>query len=286
MTITIVPKLVGGVGNRLFQLAAARHVAIATGSELALSATFAGVNAHGHDPENNWYFRHVARLPTDSDAAVVTVAEHWGEKPEGLVIRIKRALENLNPTQSAIVLLRGYFQGEAYLSSPSEAATIKDWFTWPGAIEEMNSSESMRYAVHVRRSDYVGHKYHEVLIGDDQLHSYYREAATRFPKDAPFAVFSDDIDWCRAQFKKEQDLVDRAHFVSADLGAFQSLQLMSRCSLGTVMANSSFSWWAAWLNTNPEKTVTMPSRWFGPNAKIDGAPLYKQGSYVPVIIDV
>ena len=70
MTITIVPKLVGGVGNRLFQLAAARHVAIATGSELALSATFAGVNAHGHDPENNWYFRHVARLPTDSDAAV------------------------------------------------------------------------------------------------------------------------------------------------------------------------------------------------------------------------
>ncbi|GAB3944208.1 alpha-1,2-fucosyltransferase [Spirosoma harenae] len=108
-------------------------------------------------------------------------------------------------------------------------------------------------SIHVRRGDYLQ------LNWDfpTQSLAYYQHAIQQFPTDTLFLIFSDDIAWCRQHFvgsqfefvEKEEDIID--------------LLLMSRCS-NHIIANSTFSWWGAWLNPNSDKVVLCPARWYGP----------------------
>jgi predicted amidohydrolase YtcJ len=70
-------------------------------------------------------------------------------------------------------------------------------------------------------------------------------------------VFSDDVGWCRENFR-----MDRTHFVEGNLDVVDMF-LMSKCK-HNIIANSSFSWWASYLNRNPDKKVIAPKNWFGP----------------------
>lgn len=102
-------------------------------------------------------------------------------------------------------------------------------------------------SIHVRRGDYVNNAYYVDLFKD----GYYQKAMAEFP-DATFLVFSDDIPWC------EQQEVFKGCQFSKGHGEVADMNLMAACS-GHIIANSSFSWWAAYLSGN--KTIA-PLKWF------------------------
>src|SRR5229473_2861580 len=125
--------------------------------------------------------------------------------------------------------------------------------------------------VHVRRTDYVGNPYHVVLPMD-----YYREAAALIAAkvhDPVFFIFSDDPEWCEANFKLPYHTTIAGNFdrtVEHHLGREDAeLYLMRQCG-HAIMANSSYSWWGAWLGADIKGGIVIaPKSWIGPAFKDD-----------------
>jgi hypothetical protein len=161
------------------------------------------------------------------------------------------------------VFIDGYWQSPLYFKDIEETIRL-DFTPKPELIKnvidiakEMQSKPSV--AVHIRRGDFLKRKikaYHGVMS------AFYFEKAIGIIKEripsAYLYFFSDDINWVK------QNLVvnKNAEFVSAYThSAIEDFYLMSQCR-HNVIANSSFSWWAAWLNANPDKIVVGPLKWF------------------------
>lgn len=110
-----------------------------------------------------------------------------------------------------------------------------------------------RVSIHVRRGDYVDSNFHFDLTKTE----YYDEAMGFFPKstETKFLVFSDDIEWCKQQWQFE------GCDFSEGKSEVEDLNLMASCK-SNIIANSTFSWWAAWLNPNADKKVICPKKWF------------------------
>jgi hypothetical protein len=167
----------------------------------------------------------------------------------------------------------GYFQSYRYTEECKEALTGALHFTatWRARAEACHfalrqQSDRPLVSVHVRRGDYVTHP--ENLWGDLFEDGYYRRVVERIGAEATYLVFSDDLPWCRLH-------LDLEPMVFVDLDAFSSLCLMTRCDVN-VIANSSFSWWGAFLN--PQADVYAPSRWFFPEMP---PPRDRQDDVVP-----
>jgi len=92
---------------------------------------------------------------------------------------------------------------------------------------------------------------------------YYRNAISYMKNKGVniFYIFSDDIEWCKGHFS----YIDEIIYVEGNIN-IKDLALMSICK-NNIIANSSFSWWGAWLNKNDDKIVIAPSTWFGPSKK-------------------
>lgn len=146
--------------------------------------------------------------------------------------------------------LAGFFQSEKYFKSNEE--TIRWTFTPKSHYDPMPDTAS----VHVRRGDYLLLPDHHPILPMD----YYLEAMKMLRKHgvSRFLIFSDDLPWCRENFPKQHDVI-----VIPDLPPIAQLALTVACK-HHVMANSTFSWWGAWLNPDPKKTVIAPKLWFGP----------------------
>ena len=133
-----------------------------------------------------------------------------------------------------------------------------------------------KVSVHVRRTDYVnngfyvdlGHHQHADMHHQhaDMSDNYYVRAMDMFPGEK-FLVFSDDIEWC-----KQSPLFKGCEF-SEGKDEVEDLNLMMSCK-SHIIANSSFSWWGAWLGINPDKKVIAPKQWFADpeNEKFIGIP--------------
>nr|VFK65587.1 MAG: Glycosyl transferase family 11 [Candidatus Kentron sp. TUN] len=116
--------------------------------------------------------------------------------------------------------------------------------------------------MHIRRGDYVSDKEANTLIGTCSL-DYYQRAVRllqeRIESNPRFYVFSDDPDWVQANLRLDGQMHIVRHN-NTDTN-FEDLRLMSACS-HHIIANSTFSWWGAWLNPSPQKIVIAPARWF------------------------
>lgn len=180
----------------------------------------------------------------------------------------------LSDEQSAYYL--GYWQTEKYFKDirPHILEAFRFPSIKPGSrneaiIDEIGSKNVI--SVHVRRGDYV-------KIGNTQgicTLDYYRKALELMKeKTEPemFLVFSDDISWCRDNIARFLGDIP-AVYVDWNKGenSFRDMQLMSRCR-HNIIANSSFSWWGAWLNSNPDKIVIIPSRWMNGGGWVDIVP--------------
>jgi hypothetical protein len=151
--------------------------------------------------------------------------------------------------------LLGYFQSERYFAHCAQE--IRSLFTLqPRLLQSLRAQcapllREKTCSMHVRRGDYVGNP----LFANLAAGGYYEEAMRRFDADTLFVVFSDDIPWCRQRFRAH-----RCAFVGG-MTEIGDLTLMSLCD-GHIIANSSFSWWGAWLDAKPDKRVIAPAAWF------------------------
>ena len=146
--------------------------------------------------------------------------------------------------------LHGYFQNEKYFKGAEEE--LREVFRTSFGISFIDNICS----IHVRRGDYLKYP----LIHTNIEMDYYRKAVEimRSKGYEKFMVFSDDIDWCK------QNFIGDEYSFSEGQNNYTDLIRMSSCH-SHIIANSSFSWWGAWLGRNPQKTVIAPKRWFGPN---------------------
>jgi len=153
------------------------------------------------------------------------------------------------------MVLDGYWQSHKYFEHNRDL--ILELFSIPKKHEEY-IDKNYGYAwqmkptvsIHVRRGDYVNITHAHPLCSIN----YYNNAI-EFLGDCNYMVFSDDLEWCKLNFPSSYTFVDESDYIS--------LYLMSMCD-HNIIANSSFSWWGAWLNTNDDKKVIYPKQWFGP----------------------
>ena len=136
-----------------------------------------------------------------------------------------------------------------------------------GALEGVNEKvqdeilSTNAVAIHVRRADYVNDEANYKIYSNLFKEGYYPKAVENIEKlteNPVYFIFSDDIKWCKEHFKLETNASIR--FVE-NKSAFADFYLMSKCN-HNIIANSTFSWWSAWLNNSPGKVVISPKKWF------------------------
>ena len=155
------------------------------------------------------------------------------------------------------VSLYGYYQTEKYFKHIEDE--IRKDFTFKDEVlepcKEMIGEEKYN-SLHIRRTDYIKN-----YVSHTNLQpQYYKKALRGFPDDSKFIVFSDDPEWCKTQSMFDDD----RFLISENTDNRIDLCLMSLCE-GHIIANSSFSWWGAWLAKS--KQVVAPRDWFGPKLK-------------------
>ena len=168
-----------------------------------------------------------------------------------------------------IVHLHGYFTSYKYFDHHKEF--IQNIFKPTDEIikyiKDKYSDIDTAISIHVRRGDYT--KFPD--IHPTLPIEYYKNALENFPKNDSLQrtyVFSDDIEWC-----KQQDIFKDSIFVNEEDDI--ELYMMSLCE-NNIIANSTFSWWAAYLNKNPKRKVIYPDIWFGPKG-----PKYNFDDLIP-----
>jgi len=156
------------------------------------------------------------------------------------------------------VNLSGYFQSDKYFTHIEQE--LRSLLTFNNTVQLAANtlfpkSQYQTVSIHIRRGDYVNQEqYHPVCSPE-----YYTEALSQFTdKNYNFIVFSDDMEYCKEVFGESENLL---YIDNRD--PYIDLCLMSMCD-HNIIANSSFSWWGAWLNNNKDKKVIAPKQWFGP----------------------
>jgi len=171
------------------------------------------------------------------------------------------------------VNLHDYFQSEKYFFHIKDE--IKSDFTFKNNIlepcKEILEDIDNPIFIHVRRGDYMNSQNAHPICSI----SYYKKALQQFDNNVPVMIFSDDIEWC-----KQQDLFSDDRFMISEYKEYYShtcdtndgrkralipyfdLCLMSLCS-GAIIANSSMSWWGAWLQKQTTQPIVAPNPWFG-----------------------
>jgi len=154
----------------------------------------------------------------------------------------------------------GYWQNINYLTEITPI--LKKEFTFRPKLDDKNLeiltsiNQSNSVGIHVRRGDYIN----DPLLGGIATRDYYLSAIeliTQKVESPSFFIFSNDINWCKENFNLAQ-----TSYIQGNIGdnSYIDMLLMSKCK-HQIIANSSFSWWSAWLNENPEKMVIAPKKW-------------------------
>lgn len=283
MTEGVSVRLVGGLGNQMFQYSAARAIALRHGVSLKLDLSWFGT-----DPDRKY-----ALSPFSIDAETFVANRQLPINfTERVRRRIRRGLrarkggvpsyteksfryDSVIETLYPPVELEGYFQSERYFDGCREQI-LRDFTlretpesTTGELLERICGSESI--ALHIRRGDYVSNAAASAFHGTLGM-AYYKvglDIARRGMNRPHCFVFSDDPQWARENLKTDVPTT-YIDIHSTDL-AHEDLRLMRACR-SFVVANSSFSWWGAWLGQREGKTVVAPARWFKDD-KIDTSDL-------------
>ncbi len=265
----IITRLQGGLGNQLFQYAAARSLALRLGTRIEFDLSALNSDKKRRFELCAFRFPSTVRTVSYMDGhRRITVIE-WLDRID--VVREKHfefdaEMEKISPRRS--IHLIGYWQTERYFKSAEPQIRSDLEFIQPpdgpnrdmlARIQAVNA-----VSVHFRRGDYVNEKHTAAFNGVPSL-QYYHRAVTEILAtcaDAKLFVFSDDPQWVRQNFHPPAPvtIVD----INTPDQPTADLRLMAACR-HHILANSSFSWWGAWLNPDPAKRVFAPNRWFLPD---------------------
>lgn len=264
-------KYNGGLGNQMFQWAFGKALEARTGVKTIFDMSF---------------FEKKYSRPYELDIFGVSsdvVEGLWTKFKLALIWNLRKKLKNKNVLGinfyseahfefdenlfkvNPNTYIEGFFQSEEYFEQVRELVRVAFQFkSKPDSfnqhlIEQISNSNSI--SLHIRRGDYVQKKRYQNLYATCSL-DYYKRGVEYIAKslDNPtLFVFSDDPSWVKSNL----DLPYECIFVSNNSGAksYEDMRLMSICK-HNVIANSSFSWWGAWLNNNPDKIVIAPKKWF------------------------
>lgn len=275
----ITSHIIGGLGNQMFQYAAGRSLALRNGCELQLDTSdFAAYTLHQGFELDTVFGIDLHRLDKKSSDKLLGWRKH--RFLNKLFDQLK-VIESLNLTIArepsfnywprwkylqAPAYLLGYWQSERYFSEFEHE--IRHDFRFHQDLD----SESNRIAValanttsvslHVRRGDYASNPKTTALHGlcSPVYYSKAIEYLAHRINDLHLFIFSDDIPWVKANLPIEgHDHTYVSHNKGSD--SWRDMQLMSLCQ-HHIIANSSFSWWGAWLNPSPNKIVVAPAKWF------------------------
>ncbi|SFO35036.1 Glycosyl transferase family 11 [Roseovarius lutimaris] len=277
----IIARLFGGTGNQLFQYAAGRALADHLGCDLALDSRYVGGEQARRDCFEHFgaarFIRGGPLPPAKSDGALrYALWRAFGRNPQfhrEADLGFEPGFFSLDPG----TYLHGYWQSERYFAPI--ATRLRDDLVMTTPLAGANADMAARIkaaklpvSVHVRRGDYLASESYAACPP-----AYYRQAIERLEHDLGQTpqcfIFSNDPDWARATLDLGEDrvVVD----INDEANGHFDLALMSRCA-HHVIANSTFSWWGAWLDPSPEKQVIAPRNWFGTD-KISNPDLIPDG---------
>lgn len=266
----ITVRLTGGLGNQMFQYAAARRLAIRHGSPLRLDTSAYGswlsAPLEANRPfELTGFVLGGAHIPHGAELAALEArrlafaALRLARLP---ALRREYCHMELDFDPRALdlpdgIYLEGYFQSEKYFADAAE--DIRDDFAPADphlqrrvaqGVAALRRSARPLVSVHIRRGDYLQFKQGAMVEPPENT----RRMMAQFP-DCDFLVFSDDLAWCRENLRGDDIL-----FSPFESG-FENLLAMTCCD-HNIVAGSTFGWWGAWLNPNPQKKVVARSKWF------------------------
>jgi len=278
--MVVIVKQVSGLGNQLFQYAAGRYFARMFSADLRI------ITAHPKHALSHGTFARPLLLPrftikapisemTGLDklllsrrrpghilSALITLLTRTHIAHEAFAKRYRFLPELLLPSGTSTLYLDGYWQACAYADAVVE--DLRQEFRLKEAptghnLEMQNriASASTPVSLHMRRGDYA-------LAAEGNIAlplGYYARAISLMRQNLHhpiFFVFSDDLDFAKQNLPEDVERV----FVEGndDFSSHEDLRLMFACH-HHIIANSSFSWWGAWLNSRPEKTVIAPRHW-------------------------
>jgi hypothetical protein len=263
----IVMRMCGGLGNQMFQYALGRRLSFDRKAPLLLDiAPFDTTAERGETPRSYRlnFLRIQAEATRDWPSAVKD------SFPPGSRIEMAGISEEGDAFNPQVLqcpentYLIGYWQSEKYFVDIADQ--IRADFQLASVMTADRQALAAQIAkgeavsIHIRRGDYVTHPGSILTFGTCAPEWYAKAMSLMADRvDNPrFYVFSDDPEWVRANLPKYEGTV----FVDPqpDGREFEDMHLMSKCR-HHILANSSFSWWGAWLNSSPDKKVIAPERW-------------------------
>ncbi len=268
----------GGLGNQMFQYAFGRALSIKKNTEMILDISFyedqSGATERNYELD---VFNIKVEVPPVPE--IKKIYKRYFKKSfknrmlflfnpdkEGLIYNeISYSLYSNKNKLNKNIYLNGYFQSEKYFGNIK--SIIREDFVFKDSLGENKkellkmNEESNSVSIHIRRGDYLSNIQANKVLGLSTLY-YYKKALcyiNNHVKNPNFIVLSDDIEWT-----KKYLIIDApTEYVSnKELNKnHEDMYIMSLCK-HNIIANSSFSWWGAWLNENTEKIVIAPEKWF------------------------
>lgn len=283
----IVTRVIGGLGNQMFQYAAGRALARRLGVTLKVDIT--GFESY---PVHSYCLDHFALKAAEAGNGEVPngrAESRWARAVRrfGLGTELKVYRERgfaFDPEVKSLpdnTYLDGYWQSERYFSD-TDAEMRRDFeIVTPPTAQNAEWLARIRgdagaVSIHVRRGDYVTNASANAVHGTCTLDYYMRAAqhvVERIGVNPTFYVFSDDPDWVAENLHLGYHTAYVRHNDAAH--NYEDLRLMSACR-HHVIANSTFSWWGAWLNSSADKRVVAPLQWFR-DEKMDTRDLMPPG---------
>ena len=252
----VTSNLLGGLGNYMFQITTAYSVAWDNNDK----AIFNINDSHKVHRHLRTYLKNILR--NIEFVQTPLPIQHTHGEPHFHYHPI---------TYNSNLKLHGYYQSEKYFIHHKKE--ILDLYAIDdesrGYIEKKYGEllKNKTCSLHIRRGDFMGLK----DIHPTCTLEYYNAAIKEIGDEVTYIIFSDDINWCKKNFKSLEDSTNIVYV--EDNPDFIEMYLMSMCN-NNIIANSSFSWWGAWLNVNPHKKVIAPINWFGPaNAHLNTTDL-------------
>lgn len=275
--ILVIVRVMGGLGNQMFQYALYRNLKTKFEDVKLDISSYNKYSLH-----NGYELGDV--FDVIEDTASLGEATLLGDIKKDVFSKVKRKILGTKETHyiqktcnftSEIfkydnLYLDGYWQSEKFFYDVKDVVINDFKFKKPllknnkKMKELINNSNSV--SIHIRRGDYVSNPSAKKVHGDICTKKYYRKAIKIINtkvENPTYFIFSDDI-----EFAKKNLRVEKAHFISWNKGdrSYNDMHLMSLCQ-HNIIANSSFSWWGAYLNTNPNKIVLAPNRWFNDSTR-------------------
>lgn len=282
----IITHLVGGLGNQMFQYSIGRYLAYKNNTELILD-----ISEIKHSTTRPYELNHLNIKENFASNAIVNQIKM---KKRNIITKLK-IITHLTPNYNlnryiekkryffdnnvlnltGNVYLHGYWQTDKYFNKISDI--IKEEFTFKEKPDQPNTEmlsqirSSSSIAVHIRRGDYVSNPKFNNFHGTTNI-DYYLKASEYIKSkiDNPhFFIFSDDINWVNENLHLDSTTSYISHnFPDRN---YEDLRLMAACK-HFIIANSSFSWWGAWLSSESNKIIIAPKVWT--KASVDTKDLY------------